>query len=474
MVELSDSLHPQQKADSPKSYWQIYLILGLGANFLIWSLTLLYLKVAPRFYTSQMAINLPGFSSKTQVDVPGLGGTSIENTSPYAGAQDPRESYKLIAQSEVVLASAAREMRLSTEEFGSPRIKLIDGTTVMQMEFSGSSPQQAKAKALIFYNALDNQLSRIRLQESQQRDASFQQALNSSHKTLELAQQRLSEFRQKTGLGADSQINELSTNIEALRRQHAELVAQYSRTNARLFELTSSLDLSAKQASDALLLQADPFFQQTLKTYSSVNTGLVELKAKYTLENPKIQNEQEKQSQLRSALLERGTSLLKRSITENSIDQLNLNSLGSPSARETILRELVLTQVDRQGFAAQILGLDRQINELESRLRKLSHLQSNIDSLKRDLQIAETVFSSKLTQLDASRSNTFDSYPLIQILTEPNTQKKPSSPKKKLSLLGALFGSILISSGIFSSWCHSNKKLKSRKDKAYPTNSVVP
>ncbi|NJL42079.1 MAG: hypothetical protein HC899_39675 [Leptolyngbyaceae cyanobacterium SM1_4_3] len=61
-----------------------------------------------------------------------------------------------------------------------------------------------------------------------------------------------------------------------------------SQTNARVEQLTSNLELSARQANDAFLLQADPLFQQTLKNYSDITANLAVLESRFTADAPTV------------------------------------------------------------------------------------------------------------------------------------------------------------------------------------------
>jgi uncharacterized protein involved in exopolysaccharide biosynthesis len=75
-----------------------------------------------------------------------------------------------------------------------------------------------------------------------------------------------------------------------------------------------------------------------------------------------------------------------------------------------------------------------------------------LDALKRDLQIAEAVFSSTLARLDIGRSNASGSYPLLQLLAEPSLPEAPSSPPPQLVLLGATLGSLFLTMGLVLLW----------------------
>ncbi|MBW4602989.1 MAG: hypothetical protein KME29_26370 [Calothrix sp. FI2-JRJ7] len=440
--------------------WQRYLLLGLATNIAFWSSAFLYLKVTPPTYTSYSAINLPGASSNANVSLPGIGQASYENSSPYSSSstQDPRENYKFIAESEPVLKAAATSLNMLPAEFGTPRIKVMDNTTIMTVEFKGASPQEAQNKSLAFYKALEARLSELRTQEAIRRDVGFQTGLDSSQKKLQSAQKRLSDYKASSGLNSEDQIKDLTTNIEQLRRQRAEILASQQQASTRLEQLSANLKLSAPQATDAFVLQTDQVFQQNLKNYSDASAAVVILESKFLPNHPTLVTEKAKRDAAQQALLARSQSVLGRPVSLATIKQLNLSNTNSESGRDSLFQELVKVQADQKGLTAQAQEIDQQINLLENRLKNLVQKESNLDALKRDMQVAEAVFSSTLTRLDIGKSNTFGSYPLIQIVAQASLPDSPTEPKKAYVFLSAAVGSLFSSTGLGLFWLRERKK----------------
>ncbi|WP_341529394.1 hypothetical protein WKK05_08860 [Nostoc sp. UHCC 0302] len=443
--------------------WQRYLLLGLATNVAFWVLAFLYLKITPPTYSSESAINLPGVGSNTNLNLPDIGQASYENSSPYSSSssQDPRENYKFIAESEPVLKAAAAQLNMSLKEFGSPRLKVVDNTTIVTVEFKGSSPEEARSKSLAFYKALEDRLNQLRIQEAIKRDAGFQVALKSSQKKLQVAQTKLSDYKARSGLNSEEQIKDLTTNIEQLRRQRAEIIAQQQQASSRLKQLSANLKLSAGQATDAFALQTDQIFQQNLKNYSEASAALTVLESKFLPNHPTVIAERAKRDAAESALLARSQSILGRPVSLSNLGQLSLNNTNSGTAsRETLFQELITVQVDQKGLTTQAQAINQQIVQLENRLKKLAQQESYLDALKRDMQVAEAVFSSTLARLDLGKSNAFGSYPLVQIVAEPSLSDtdSPVTPKKTYVYLGAAAGSIFSSIGITLLWLRDRKR----------------
>jgi len=447
--------------------WIPYSLLGLAANTAMWGLAFFYIKVTPPAYTSNWTLSLPGTVTNTKVNLPNSGTASSEAVSPYANtAQDPRENYKFIATSEQVQRTAATQLNIPQEKFGQPRIKIVNNTTLMNFELSGRTPEEAQKKSLAFYKAFQARLNELRTEEVAQREAKMQEPISDAQKKLAIAQKRLSDYQVRSGLASTTQIEQLSNTIEELRKKRAEVGAQQQQSSASLRQLSTNLDVNALQASDAFILKADQLFQQYLKEYSASTATLVLLNSKYLPDNPAVVREQSKLDSVKAALLARSKSLLGRPVDEATLAQLNIGgSDQSGTSRELLFKDLVTSQVEQQGLKANVQELDQQIAQLEARLKTLAQSGSTLEALRRDLQLAEAVFSSTLASSDLGKSQLLGSYPEVQLLAEPSLPDSPTSPKKKLVLLGAALGSLLLDTGLGLLWFHKRRAINLSNNK---------
>jgi len=146
------------------------------------------------------------------------------------------------------------------------------------------------------------------------------------------------------------------------------------------------------------------------------------------------------------------------------INRLNFsNNESSGSKRATLSEQLVTTSVEGRGIKAQVNALDSQIPQLEERLKGLSQQQSVLEDLKRDVQVAEAVFSSTIARLDLAKTSVSSSYPQIQTLARPSLPEEASGPRKTLVLLGATLGSLFFTSGIIGLWRGKLQQQKQEK-----------
>lgn len=445
----------------PRS-WKPYLLLWIVTNGLIWSVTLLYLKKTPPTYTSEWKIILPGGRSSTNVNLPGIGQASTSSEPALSNqSSDPRQNYKVLGETDEVLEAAANQLKIPVNKFGKPRIKIVDNTSLMQFEIKADTPQEAQNKAFAFHRALLAKLDELRKEEIAQQNRNLKVFLGGSEEKLQTAQQRLSQYKARSRLSSSDQLRDLSVNIEGIRRQRAETVAQLQQANARFSQLSASLGLSSQQAVDALALQSDPLFQQYLADYSKASTALVNLSAKYLSNHPAVIAKQKEKDVAQAALVQQAQSLLRKPVSLATLEQLNLGGGGSSgsssSDRSTLFQDLISLESQIKGLQAQAQELGRQTTQLESRLATLSQQESQLDSLQRDVRIGEAVFSSTLTRLDLSQLNISASYPAVSLLSKPSLPEEPSAPKKKLALLGSVMGSFFMTTGMTSLWLLSRK-----------------
>lgn len=450
---LTDSSDDNSAVKKVK-YWRYarYAAIGLAANAALWGITLTYLKTAKPVYTSGWAVIVPGAGSGVSVNLPEIGQASSSSSSPFGSASmDPRANYQFLITNETVLEEAATQLKISAKQLGKPKVKLVDNTSIMEFEVAGPTAADAQKRSRAIYEALQTKLTQLRIEEVAKREQGTQGTLTSSRQKLQQTQKNLSEYKALSGLSSSDQVKDLSSNIEQLRKQRVESFAQVQQMTTRLSQLSSDLNLTVPEASNAFLLQADQLFQQNLKDYNESSALLVVLKSKWGDNHPLVVKEATRQESARVAMLDRASSLLGREVDRSTLQNLSIKS-ESGSSRESLFRDLVSMQADQQGLVAQNEALTDQILELEARLKILVQKQSKFDNLQREVQIAEAVFASTLAKLDLGKSDIFISYPVTQLISEPTLPDEKTSPKPSIVFVGAGVASILITTGLAMLW----------------------
>ncbi|OKH23513.1 hypothetical protein NIES593_09800 [Hydrococcus rivularis NIES-593] len=457
MAITPKSLTDEKSKPIGRSLWWRFLkyaIVGIFANAGLWAIAIIYLKNTPPTYTSEATLNVAGNGPGVSVNLPEIGQAYTSSASAFgSSSSDPRENYKIIASSATVIKAAAQSLKIPQEAFGEPRIKLINNTTLLSIAINGKDPEKTQQKLQALYRALNEKLNYLRQTERTERDRSNQKALSDAQKKLTEAQRRLSEYKAESGLNSSSQIKELISNIELLRKQRSEIYAQQQQLGSRLKQLSVNLQLSPQEAADALVLQTDQQFQKSFSEYTTATTTLKALLSDRGPNYPDVVAARQQQEAALAMLLERGKALLGKPVEQLTLERLNLdNSNGSGGQRAQLFQQLVTLESDYQGLTAQVRTLTQQVQKLETRLQGLSQKEAVLDALLRQLQIAEAVFASTLAKVDLGRGDPFGSFPLIQMVEEPSLPEEPTAPKPKLVLAGAVLGSLLVTTSLTLIW----------------------
>jgi uncharacterized protein involved in exopolysaccharide biosynthesis len=480
-VKIFSHYNTKSGSVSRKRRWPIYLFLGITSNLFVWGAAIAYITLKAPSYTTKWSVTLPGTGSTSKVDLPGIGGASSQTDSPYRydSHHDPRENYKYIAASDEVRTRAAQLLNLELKAFNKPQIEIIGNSTLMEFEIVGNTPQLTQQKANALHQAFLLQLEALRQEEISEHDRNLEMLLSQSQQNLERAQAKLTEYQVTSSIMSSEQLVDLSKTIEALRKQKAEVDALNRQSNARMVQIAQNLDLTPASANEAFALQSDSLFQDYLLKYQTARGELMTLTSVYTSRHPVVLAKQQEIDQAQEELNQRSQQIVGRPFDPEIWEQTNLGNGENASKRELFFQELITFQTENVGLEAQSQELGQQIERLENRLKTLSVQGSELENLRRDVQIAEAVFSSTLTQLDMSKSNIFASYPRIQLLTPPALPEEPSSPKKVLAILGAGMSSVFFTAGFLLLWMRDVKNQRRKqsatldpKPQPIPVNSA--
>lgn len=433
----------------------LYTAIWLVGNVVVWGGSLLYLQFKSPAYSSSWTIALPGTASSTSINLPEIGQASSQNQSPFSNSvSDPRANYKLLAGSEDVVKPAAEKLEMKVKELGKPEVEILDNTTLMRFTMEGNSPEEAKAKAMAVHKSLRNNLDRLKNIESTEPDTNTIKTLEAAQSRLAQAREELANYQASSGLNSNLQLQTLANNIEQMRVDLAQLKTQQQRAKGKSTQLLQDLQLSPQEARAALVLNSDRLFGEYLANYGQAKTELVNLQARYLPSHPDVIAKQQETETAETALIERASSLLGRRVDMIALSQFGLNSNDNRnnSQKENLLGGLVNLLGEEEGLNSQTQELERQIVQLETRQKQRSRSGSELDRLNKNVQIAEAVYSSTLTQLEISKTNTSNIYPPISLLTQPNLPLEPSSPRPKLVLLGSAVASFFLSTALLSLW----------------------
>lgn len=416
--------------DGRLSRYSIIVIVSLS---FIWLPPVCYLMLATRTFTSEWTLILPGSGSSTNVNLENIGQATSSASSPYGSNNlSPKVNYKSIAESRAVLKQAADTLSMTIEQFDKPRIELIEQTALLLFTVKGKSPEQAQAKSWALYQALQDQLQRLRKDEIQLREQGTLKMIDEYRVKLDETRDQLLRYQASTDIANVQGFDKQAESVQQLKSQLAQVEADKARTQGEMDQLISNLGMSPAQAADALVLQTDRLFQQSLHHYVEANVAANQLFTKWGDNHPEVIKERGRRDAAKNLLNQRMASLLKG---RNS-QLLELLTLDQDQTRDALFQKLLSLAAENRGLINKADALQKIVVELERNVSKGTQMAAKLDELQRDHQIAEAVFTSALARIDTGKSDIYASYPLLQMLSEPTLPERASSPHTQFILAG--------------------------------------
>ncbi|NQX94070.1 MAG: hypothetical protein HRT64_03965 [Erythrobacter sp.] len=426
-----------------------YLLAMAGPLALIWVLALGYIAFAPDRYDSQMSLILPGSGVGGSMNLESIGQASTTTSSAFSSPSlSPTENYKRLLMSDLVLREAAAISGDEESEFPQPTINLIDQTNLIEVRMTAGTPELAKTRMEALRAAFNAQLDTLRDDEAKTREETDAKRIAQLEGKVDKAQQSLLDFQGQTGLVSLDQFAGRISALDQLKASERDRRVRVSETASAAERLSATLQISLPEARRAMLLKADPEFQELLSRYAAAVGAHSESSGTLGNAHSLIEELAAEKASLRSDLARRGSELIGLAGEE----VIALAELTSTNAREGLFSSLSQRDSDTAGNTAALAELRRQIEDQSADTEAQVEQAAKLAELLRDLRVAEAVFSSALARLDTNKSDPFASYPLVQTLEAPSLPRSKAAPSPFIVILGALAASIVLIIGFLLLW----------------------
>lgn len=434
---------------APRERGRLYLAIFGTILLLLWGPIGMLITFKPDTYTSEWTLILPGTGNGLAINLDSIGQTTASAASPYTNTSvDPVVNYKAIAQSSSVLAQAAESLNMTREEFGQPKIKLVDQTALMAFRISGQTSKLAVQKANALYQALQARLNQLRDDEAEQQSAASLAMLEQFNRKLQEAQQKKLSYQINADIVSLNQFEELIETLEVRKQRQQEMVKRQQSLLQRIETLKSGLTVSESELAYALVLRSDSAFQQVVTKHASVHTQISTIDGIWGQNHPQLNQLQAAHDTVEAELIHRG-----RYVTQaGHLSARQLIQLGTHSEHDHALVELLELTAERDGLAAETQVEARQITALQQRIETGAAQAIRLENLNRKQQVSTAVFSTALAKQDMGNADRFSSYPLVQMLTTPSQPDTPDRMAKKLALLGGIAATVAAAIGLILLW----------------------
>jgi len=239
----------------------------------IWILTFSYVKFAPKSYTSNVVMILPGSGMGSSLNLESIGQAQGSAASAFSSTTlSPTENYKRLLMSDVTLRSAASAAHVDPLKFPDPTVKTIDQTNLIQIAIEGKTAQQAVVNATALRDAFLAQLDKLRADEAVKREASDLRHLKELEAKARDTEHKLLDFQAANGLVSLEQFNSRIASLDALREREREARTALREQSAETRTYQSDLGTGVAPSNATLRLKSDPDFQKLLERYAQLDS----------------------------------------------------------------------------------------------------------------------------------------------------------------------------------------------------------
>ena len=425
-----------------------YLIWAALCYSIITGVIVMYLKQSP-VYSSSMALVLPGSGSSNSVRLDDVGHVTSTTKSPYSSATfNPRVNYREILKSREVVKAASEAIAVPINQFGMPRIKLTEQTSILMVELRGPNGTAAQEKALALYDAFQSHLDKLRSDEAKRKDESVMKVLEHYIERVNTTRNALVEFQQRSLLISQDQIQQHTQHLSELRSRIHLSEAEVLHKENMVAQLSYDLGVSPDLAGRAFKLQTDTQFMGHLKELDESAKQISEFSSVWGKNHPKVKASQKRLVKAEKAAYDRSSVILGMGHAQMLH---NVNLSASPQ-RASLFKELIGTYAQAQGVQAQVDKLTLTAQRVEDELRILARESTELARLQREHDLAEAVYTSAAAELEAGKADVFASYPVVQMMTAPNDPLQKTSPSMKIAVAGGVLGYFFITAVILIIW----------------------
>jgi hypothetical protein len=401
---------------------------------------------------------LPLWKNKvmSHISLPGVGQASEGQVSAPKYKGDPRYDYIYLFTRPRILEMAAKELNLPKKDFKEPVITMPNDSALMLFKVTGSTPEEAQKKSQVYYQLIVAEIEKLRQSEIDRKKETTETDLDLARQKFNEAQQRLANYQAKTLFRSDEQVTSISSSVESLKVQRIDLSAQEQALKNRIILLSQNVEVPQNNT-DAFALQADKVFQEYFTKYGTVSTEYTELSSQLGEKHPSVLDAKSKLDSTIAVLQSRASFVLGRKVSLKEVVNLSTIYLDPQTGvvRSQFFQDLVNSKAQLQSIIAQNQELAKQIQILEANLKIMIEEQRVINQLKLDVELAKALLTSTSAKLEIGKgTDIYAFYPPFNLTDPPNLPDgdEPTSPKKKIGLLGGVGGSFLVTTGLILLW----------------------
>ena len=426
-----------------------YALIFVLASAGLWTPIVAYLRLTPPTYTSDVSLILPGSGAQASVNLAELGQASSSAASAFSSTRvSPTQTYKRLIAANRTLERAASQLKLERGALGSPRIKLVDETSLIHFSMRGPTPEEAQIRANAILAVFLEELDVLRKDELDHREQAARVAITDYEKAVDKLRKNIAQVQRESGLVSFDHYKDIVAERDDLASRVEEARSELRSADASMLALTRLLGIDANMAALNLRLLADPEVQELSQTLAEQNASLAEAQGRFGARHPVVTSAWHALAGTKEQLFARGQFIAGPEVVLTSA---KLDLAPNPQ-RSALLADLVGMAAQCESKSNALETIEEQLAAVNDRIDGLAPLAARLDDLSRDYQVAEAVFASALARVDTSKAEVYASYPLVQVLADASLPDRAMSPRPKIAIAAGGVATLMVLFALALAW----------------------
>lgn len=276
-------------------------------------------------------------------------------------------------------------------------------SNVINIGYQAPDPAFAAGVANAFVQAYIDTAIELRVEPARQYSGFFDQRAKEAREQLELAQARLSEFQQSSGIvGADERLDIETQRLNELNSQLVLLQSLAAETNSRSAQATGSADTMSEALNN-------PVVSSLKVELSRAEANLQDLNTRLGAAHPQV-------VQARASIAELRTRL----------EAETRRAVGS-------------TRVNANVNAARVAEVRAQLDAQRTKVMKMKEGRDGMSVLQRDVDNAQKAYDAIVGRMNQTSLESQTQQANVNVLSPAAPPLLPSSPKVLLNTLVSVF-----------------------------------
>lgn len=389
-----------------------YILLFLIGAILIWSILIFALHFNNK-YVGTLTIIFPSSHSDTRLKLFSVGEMSTNTKSIFSNMKiDPKETYKEIIMSERLKNSVAIELDLPISKIPTPIIKNVPQTPLIKITIKSDNEKNIIDILDSFIRNLKKQIENYRIEYINFRTEINDKQITESKKKIDIISSQINQIRLDYNLvfkKYDEYYSEqMSTIDDEMRKNSIQLIS----FKTQLEEFEKMLNISAEEASTALLINSDYTLNKLHKNRAEIIKDISTLSAISGKNNPDLKILIKKYHKITENI---NTELftLEKSLNVQNTKKFILNP--DMDERAEIFKLYVLNKIKYHALIEENHALKSEFDLLSEKFQNAIEKDVELQMLNKKLLLEEAIYFSKLSNIQVYSEDAESIYPNIQL-----------------------------------------------------------